>query len=208
MPLSHTPQEPQKVWEALLAGNKRFVHELSERPNTDSKRRYGLRSGQDPRVVVLSCSDSRAPVELVFDIGLGDAFVIRTAGHIVDTSVLASLEYAIENLGVNLVVVMGHQSCGAIGATAGVIDDGATIPVGFQRAIVEKISLAAQAVHVQGSTSTAEYEREHTRQTVDRLLANVHALQHKVDEGSIGVVGARYLLDDGRIEPVVYHGVE
>lgn len=156
---------------------------------------------------MLSCSDSRAPVELVFDIGLGDAFVIRTAGHIVDDSVLASLEYAIENLGVNLVVVMGHQSCGAIGATVSVIDDGAAIPAGYQRAIVEKISLATQAVHAQGSTSTADYEREHTRQTVDRLLANVGALRHKVEQGTIGVVGARYLLDDGRVEPVIYHGV-
>lgn len=93
-----TNMNPQSVWDALKEGNQRFVEERAEHPNIDQTRRVSLVSGQDPKVVVLSCSDSRVPVELVFDMGLGDAFVIRTAGHIVDNTVLGSLDYALENL--------------------------------------------------------------------------------------------------------------
>src|SRR5690625_7069835 len=81
-----TNMNPQNVWNSLKEGNQRFIEERAEHPNIDQTRRVSLVTGQDPKVVVLSCSDSRVPVELVFDMGLGDAFVIRTAGHIVDRS--------------------------------------------------------------------------------------------------------------------------
>lgn len=203
-PKFHTPQE---VWDALKEGNKRFVEHRAERPHTDQTRRLSLVEGQDPRVVVLSCSDSRAPVELVFDLGLGDAFVIRTAGHIVDHAVLASLEFAIENLGCSLIVVMGHQSCGAIKATAAFIENGGMIPPGFQRTIVEKVSLSTLRARQQGKTSREDYERSHTNETVRQIMARMPSLAQKIVDGSVGIVGTRYVLDDSSIEPVVLHGV-
>ncbi len=193
------------MWEQVLAGNRRFVEDRAQRPHTDPTRRMSLRAGQNPRVVVLACSDSRVPVELVYDLGLGDAFVVRTAGHIVDHSVLASVQYAIENVGCNLLVVMGHQSCGAVAATAEFMES-AEIPAGFQRSIIEKVSLSVLASQHAGHADTDEYERQHTLETVNQLLARL-PLAEPIAAGTLGVVGTRYLLDDGSIEPVVMHGV-
>ena len=201
------PVNPQRTWEQLREGNQRFVQDRSERPLVNQERRTELREGQSPSVVVLSCSDSRVPVELVFDMGLGEAFVIRTAGHIVDNTVMASLEYAIENLGVSLIVVMGHQGCGAVDAAASVIDERAAWPSGFQRVIIEKIALSVLGAQRQGDAQRSGYEREHTRETVRQLLSRAPVLHSKIVEGTIGVVGTRYRLDDGSIEPVVLHGV-
>ncbi len=196
---------PQEVWDALREGNRRFVEDRAQRPNTDHTRRLSLRDGQSPRVVVVSCSDSRVPVELVYDLGLGDAFVVRTAGHIVDHSVLASVQYAIDNVGCNLIVVMGHQHCGAIADTAEFVE-GAALPSGFQRTIIEKVSLSILLAQARGKNSTDDYERLHTQETVKQLLARM-PLAERIVDGTLGVVGTRYLLDDGSIEPVVMHGV-
>lgn len=207
MPLIDDNQTPQEVWEALLEGNQRFTEDRVERPNADSSRRMSLRSGQSPRVVVLSCSDSRAPVELIFDLGLGDAFVIRTAGHIVDNSVLGSLEYAVENLDCNLIVVMGHQHCGAIGAANSVVNEGATIPSGFQRTIIEKVALSATVASQRGKSAVEDIEREHTIQSVRQLIASVPSLSQKIVNGTLGIAGVHYSLDEGIIEPLVLHGI-
>ena len=101
---------PQQVWEALKEGNRRFREELYLRPHQDAPTRFAMRSGQHPRAVVLACSDSRVPVEIVFDCGLGDLFIVRTAGEILDSAVLGSIEFAIRGLGVDLLVVLGHES--------------------------------------------------------------------------------------------------
>ena len=93
-----------------MEGNHRFMTFREKHPNQDVERRMQMRYGQNPIVAVLACSDSRVPVELIFDQGLGDAFVIRTAGEIIDLAVLGSLEYAVESLNVPLIVVMGHES--------------------------------------------------------------------------------------------------
>ncbi len=135
MPLRNVDHEPQAVWEALKAGNQRVL----DGETVDVREIYnreGLTHGQDPRVVVISCSDSRAPIEHVFNIGFGDAFVIRTAGHILDDAVLASLDYALAALKPNLLVVLGHQSCGAVGAATGFVAGG-ELPTGLQRPIIE-----------------------------------------------------------------------
>ena len=104
---------PQAVLQQLLDGNDRFVQGKALRPHQDRDRLSSLTQGQAPKAVVLACSDSRVPVELLFDQGFGDVFVIRTAGEIVDMSVLASLEFAVEGLGVSLVVVLGHERVAA-----------------------------------------------------------------------------------------------
>ena len=204
MPLRNVAHEPQAVWEALKAGNQRVL----DGETVDVREIYnreGLTHGQDPRVVVISCSDSRVPIEHVFNIGFGDAFVIRTAGHILDDAVLASLDYALAALKPNLLVVLGHQSCGAVGAATGFVAGG-ELPTGLQRPIIEKV--AASALVAGPNATTDDVEREHTRQTVAQLVASVPNVRRLLDERVLGVIGARYLLEDSSVETLQTFGVE
>lgn len=102
--------------EKLMAGNKRFIAGNTSHPHQDAGRRNELSTGQNPFACILSCSDSRVPPEIIFDQGLGDLFVLRVAGNLVNDMILGSLEYAVEHLGSTLIVVLGHQSCGAVNA--------------------------------------------------------------------------------------------
>ncbi|HIX79154.1 MAG TPA: carbonic anhydrase [Candidatus Corynebacterium faecipullorum] len=207
MPLVDVPQNPQKVWEALQEGNHRLVTGSLIDVNQDAKLRAGLTQGQDPRVIVLSCSDSRAPIEHVFNIGFGDAFVIRTAGHILDSAVMASLDYALENLKANLLVVMGHQSCGAVGAASDFLAGG-DLPTGLQRPIIERVAAASMVAKREGREERADFERENTAQTVSQIISDVPAARRLLDAGTLGIVGLRYLLEDSSVETVVLHGVK
>lgn len=204
MPLSNVAHEPQAVWEALQAGNQRVIDGTIMDLNKIYER-DGLTKGQDPRVVVLACSDSRAPIEHIFNIGFGDAFVIRTAGHILDASVLASLDYALDHLHPNLLVVLGHQSCGAVAAAVDFVSGG-ELPIGLQRPIIEKVATSAWTA---GPDATlADVERQHTLQTVTQVVASIPNVRKQLDDGSFGIVGARYLLEDSRVEPLHSYGVE
>lgn len=108
--------QPDIAFDRLKKGNDRFVAYQMKHPNTDKARRDKLVVGQHPFAVVLTCSDSRVAPEIIFDQGLGDIFVIRNAGNVLDEHVMGSIEYAVEHLGVNLIIVLGHESCGAVGA--------------------------------------------------------------------------------------------
>ena len=114
---SHNNLSASDALEKLKEGNQRFIEFKQKHPDEDKKRRQEMLKGQHPFVVILSCSDSRVPPELIFDQGLGDIFEIRNAGNVLDEHVIGSIEYAIMHLGVKLVVIMGHQDCGAVGAT-------------------------------------------------------------------------------------------
>ncbi|MDK8763624.1 carbonic anhydrase [Corynebacterium minutissimum] len=207
MPLVHVPHRPQEVWEALQAGNRRLVSGNLIAVNQDAKLRAGLTQGQDPRVIVLACSDSRAPIEHVFNIGFGDAFVIRTAGHILDSAVMASLDYALENLNANLLVVMGHQSCGAVSAASEFLEGG-ELPTGLQRPIIEQVAVASMVAKRDGREDRADFERENTAQTVSQIISDIPAARALLDAGTLGIVGLRYLLEDSSVETVVLHGVK
>ena len=115
--IAHQRGSPADTLESLLEGNRRFVAGQMTHLEQDGTRRAELAAGQKPKAIILSCSDSRVPPEIVFDQGLGDVFVIRTAGEVADPVALASIEYALEHLGSNLILVMGHSGCGAVKAT-------------------------------------------------------------------------------------------
>lgn len=206
MPLTDVENTPQAVWEALQEGNQRFINFKETRPNMDSSRRYALRAGQSPRALVLACSDSRVPVEMVFDVGLGDLFVVRTAGEILDLAVLSSLEYALEALKVSLVVVMGHESCGAVRATADALEGG-EIPSGLQRVLVEKVSPSILVAKSKGRHTITDFEREHVTETVDQVISRSPAMQRRLNSGDVGIVGLRYRLTDALAETVITRGV-
>lgn len=204
--MQNVAKTPQAVWEALREGNERFIANRSERPNQDPEYRSLLSVGQSPRVVIFSCSDSRVPVEMVFDLGLGDAFVIRTAGQIIDSSIIASVEYAIEKFDVNLLVVMGHESCGAVRATME-FAEGGSAPNGFQRTIVERVLMSVTEANKRGMVTREDVERQHITETVYQLMARAPGLGQGLIRQSMGIVGLRYNLSEGRVELVVLNGV-
>lgn len=206
MPLRNIDRTPIAVWEALVAGNERFMNFNEDRPNQDAPRRRALRTKQKPAAVVISCSDSRVPVELIFDVGLGDLFVVRTAGEILDQAVFASIEYAIEAIGVPLVIVMGHESCGAVAATAAALDGG-EIPGGYQRVLIEKVAPSILEAKAEGLSTIKDFEEHHVVATVNQILTRSPEIKSKVDSGEVGIIGLRYRLSDGRTEPVISKNV-
>src|SRR6201991_1208177 len=126
---------PVTAWKALKEGNERFVAGEPEHPSQGVEHRASLTAAQKPTAVVFGCGDSRVAAELIFDQGLGDMFVVRTAGHVIDSAVLGSLEFAVGALGVSVIVILGHDSCGAVKATLAALDDGA-LPGGYVRDLV------------------------------------------------------------------------
>lgn len=197
---------PQQVWESLNEGNRRFREELYLRPHQDAPTRFAVRSGQHPRAVVLACSDSRVPVEIVFDCGLGDLFIVRTAGEILDSAVLGSIEFAIRGLGVDLLVVLGHESCGAVKAASAALREG-TVPDGWQRTLVEKVAPALMTACAQGKTDPADFERAHLAGVLAQLRERLSGMDELVASGKLGVVGLRYLLEDSSLEVLNTYGV-
>lgn len=198
---------PEQAWEALRTGNERFMQGKSDHPNQDFSRRHTLTQGQRPHAAVLACSDSRVPVEIVFDQGLGDLFVIRTAGEITDLSVLASLEFAVDGLGVPLVVVLGHENCGAVKAAQTALDGG-DLPDGFQRVLVEKVTPSLLSARKQGMEGSSDFEKNHVREIADHIVDRSPEIQQRVKDGRCAVVGLRYCLSDGHAEPLIGIGLD
>jgi carbonic anhydrase len=188
---------PATAWKTLKEGNERFVAGRPEHPSQSVEHRTGLAAGQQPIAAIFGCADSRVPAELVFDQGLGDIFVVRTAGQAIDSAVLGSLEYAVAVLSVPLVVVLGHGSCGAVKAAIGAIDDGA-IPAGFVRDVVERVAPSILMGRRDGLSRVDEFEERHVRETVAQLTARSTAIAERVAAGTLAIAGAIYQLADGR----------
>ncbi|WP_329493829.1 carbonic anhydrase [Kitasatospora herbaricolor] len=198
---------PRNAFETLLAGNQRFVAGASEHPNQDAARRTETAPAQSPFAVLFGCSDSRLAAEIIFDRGLGDLFVVRTAGHVLGPEVLGSIEYGVSVLGSPLVVVLGHDACGAVAATRAAIADGTTAG-GYVRDVVEKVTPSVLAARAAGHTEDADYIAEHIRHTVDLLLDRSRALAEAVQAGRVAVVGLSYRLADGTAHLVTARGLD
>ncbi|MFI6103075.1 carbonic anhydrase [Streptomyces sp. NPDC051310] len=198
---------PREAFELLLAGNKRFVAGSPEHPNQDAARRSETASAQYPFAVMFGCSDSRLAAEIVFDRGLGDLFVVRTAGHVVGSEVLGSIEYAVSVLGSPLVVVLGHDACGAVAATRAAVENGTTVG-GYVRDVIEKVAPSVLAARAAGCSKDADFITGHIRHTVDLLLDRSRALAEAVEGGRVAVVGLSYRLADGTAHLVTAHGLD
>lgn len=189
---------PAAAWAALLDGNGRFVGGEAPTGDTSQARRAALEQGQSPFALVFGCSDSRVAAEIVFDQGLGDLFVVRTAGHVTDAGVLGSIEFGVAVLGIPLVVVLGHESCGAVGATIDVVDGG-ELPRGYVRDVVERVTpsvLNARRRH--GPDADAEDVLvEHVLQSVDQLARRSVVVAEAVAAGRCAIVGVVYTLRGG-----------
>ncbi|MGW3009880.1 carbonic anhydrase [Streptomyces sp. NPDC001219] len=197
---------PDDAFEMLLAGNQRFVGGLPEHPNQDAARRAETAPAQSPFAVMFGCSDSRLAAEIIFDRGLGDLFVVRTAGHVAGAEVLGSIEYGVSVLDCPLVVVLGHDSCGAVAAALDAADGG-KVPSGFVRDVVERVTPSVLAARAAGRQQPEEILDEHIRHTVDLLLDRSRLLTERVAAGRLAVAGLSYRLADGSARLVASHGL-
>lgn len=181
----------------LLEGNVRFTAANQRHPHQDAGRLSALAGGQAPFAVIVSCSDSRVPPEVVFDQGLGDLFVVRVAGNVVDDLGLASIEYAAEHLGTKLVMVLGHERCGAVTAAV----QGGHLP-GHLPTLMEALQPAVSARHEAHGDAVEGAMLANIELTAARVRGSAPILADLVAAGELKVVGARYDLDTGMVEIV------
>lgn len=190
---------PSEAIGRLLEGNRRYVGNLFYHPEALPDRRSELARSQHPFAIVLGCADSRVPPEVIFDQGLGDLFVIRVAGNIPNPHVLGSIEYAVEHLGASLIVVLGHERCGAVKAAV----EGLEAP-GNIGSLVRAIRPAVDEIKVQRPTSP-EVEvdlcvRNNVAHGIQNILAGSPVVAKAVKAGRVKLVGARYDLDTGAVD--------
>lgn len=186
-----SPVDPDAAVARLQAGNKRFVENTSSPSKLANSRRLATAQAQHPFAIVVGCSDSRTPPELIFDQNMGDLFVVRTAGNLADDFALGSIEYAVEHLGARLIVVLGHSRCGAVAAAM----ESASAP-GHVGAIVRDIRPAVEAVQAEGGDRLVNA----IKSNIDRVAKKISA---KAELGSlissVRVVEAYYDLDNGEV---------
>lgn len=197
---------PAQAWRRLVEGNERFVSGDALHPNQGASRRSELVNNQNPFAVIFGCSDSRLAAEIIFDLGLGDAFVVRTAGHVLDDAVLGSLEYGVSVLNVPLIVVLGHDNCGAVTATKAAVETG-EMPPRFIRDLVERITPSVLTSLREAKTEVNDMVVEHVRQSVDRLLESSHVVSAAMKDSSTAVIGVAYRLGEGRAQLVTDPGL-
>jgi carbonic anhydrase len=200
-----TGETPATALGRLKAGNARFVQDAASAMPIDATRRQAQAKGQSPFAIVLSCADSRVPPEVIFNAGLGDIFVVRTAGGVADKAVLASLEYGAEHLKAPLLVVMGHESCGAVKAAVetkpGAPSMGPNLDalIAAIRPSFDRMTGSADIAHLREAI-LANVEQE-----VNDILARSSILKRMAAEGEIQVIGAYYEFSTGLVrfsEPV------
>ena len=186
---------PDQALQRLLEGNQRYVAGKPTHPDQTTERRLELAKGQAPFAIVLTCSDSRVAPELFFDQGLGDLFVIRNAGNILDDHVIGSMEYAVEHLHASLIVVVGHGKCGAVSAAVA----GGEIP-GHIRSLVEAITPAVEEVKNLPGDKVDNTVRANAQRMANILTHVEPILKTSAIEGHLKIVAARYDLSTGQVE--------
>lgn len=197
----------QTALKRLMDGNERFAaDDFTPNALTTQAKRISLVGGQEPIAVILGCSDSRVPAELVFDQGLGDLFVIRVAGNIVAPSQIGSIEYACENTGTRLVVVMGHSNCGAIQATVDQLNKPEESRSPNLSSIVDRIRPSIDTLIETGVATNDPEElvkhavRANVRASVDHLRHGSAIIESLIENDGLTVVGAEYSLETGVVE--------
>ncbi|WP_238422263.1 carbonic anhydrase [Gordonia sp. 'Campus'] len=193
-----TATTPRAAWRILRDGNDRFVTGESQHPSQGIEDRARLADGQHPHVVLFGCADSRLSAEIIFDQGLGDMFVVRTAGHVIDSAVMGSLEYAVEVLEVPLIVILGHDSCGAVKATLDALDD-LQIPGGYIRDVVERVAPSILAGRREGLSRVDEFEARHVVETGQLLMQRSRVIADRISTGRLAIVGLTYQLHEGKV---------
>ncbi len=199
------PQTPREAFEALLVGNSRFAGSAPHYPNQGTWRRDSLAAGQAPFASIFSCSDSRVPPELIYDCGLGDLFTVRVAGHVIGPTTLGTLEYGIAHCHTPILVVLGHQSCGAVAAAVNTHHT-SEMPGGFVRELVERVAPSVTLAMSAGAQQADAVAAEHVRVTVRDLIEVSQVVADGVAAGTLGIAGMAYSLESGRAELIAAVG--
>lgn len=199
---------PAEAWNEMLLGNERFIAGEPQHPRQDVERRTAIANQQTPDAALFGCSDSRLAAEIIFDKGLGDLFVVRNAGQVISDSVIGSLEYAVGVLQVPLVVVLGHDACGAVQAAIDSQEPGAPVLPVHITSLIQKIVPAVTRVKTTSPDHIDAHDvgREHLRDTIAELLESSELISDAVAAGTLAVVGANYRLLEGRAVPDVIVG--
>lgn len=198
LPKPQNKVDPDQAIARLIAGNARYVNGVTRRHDFLTEREV-LTTGQNPFAAVLGCADSRVPPEYAFDTARGDLFTVRVAGNFVTPNVLASLEYAVTVLGTPLIVVLGHERCGAVGAAIKTLKDGDTFPGSIQN-LADAISPSVEKVMTNPGELLENAIAQNIKDTVDRLEKESALLADALAKKKLRVVGATYKLDSGIIE--------
>jgi len=202
----HRPETPAEAWKAVLEGNTRFASGTQAHPRQDIEHISSVAEGQRPFATLFGCADSRLSAELIFDVGLGDLFVVRNAGQVIAETILGSLEFSVEVLKVPLILVLGHDNCGAIRATIDSAAGRSPAQGEFIASLVKKIIPTVEAAHANGITEIDDITELHIRATVDEILNRSKLIAEAVADGRLAVVGANYRLSVGEVHPIVIHG--
>ena len=195
------PMSPDEAIALLKEGNRRFVSGEPGRPAlSNAARRASLAQAQRPFCVLVGCSDSRVSPELLFGVGLGELFIVRNAGNVVDLAAMGSIEYGVSVLGAPLVLVLGHERCGAVQAAVSVVENDATFP-GSIGQMIEPIIPAVLRARRDGMDDLLDRSvRANVARVVERLRHTEQMLMKPQTDGTLKIIGARYDLDDGNVE--------
>ena len=187
---------PNVTWQEALKrlkdGNERFTQDLLNTENSDNGRRTELVGGQHPYAIILSCADSRVVPELAFDTGLGELFTIRVAGNVANSSTLASIEYAVAHLGTNLIVVMGHESCGAVTAAINGGDNGYNLN--------HLLAHIVPAINASEDQSINAIVKKNAAMTASDILSRSPIIQAENDRRELKIISAYYNLGSGKVD--------
>ncbi len=195
---SHKPQTPDQALAQLLEGNRRFVDGKTLHPHCGFDRVRELADHQTPFAALLCCADSRVAPEILFDQGLGDLFVARIAGNYVDDGILGSIEYAIRYCDVRLIMVLGHERCGAIQATVRAIFEGKKF-AGHIANLVEAITPAVESTRDLPGDHVEHAIRANVMRNISTICDSEPFLKPLISQGNLKVVGGRYDLDSGEV---------
>jgi len=193
------PVDAEEAVKRLLEGNRRYIAGKNSSSHRTAQRRAEVAKGQHPFAVIVGCSDSRVPPEILFDQGMGDLFVVRSAGNVIDDIAIGSIEYAVEHLGVQLVMVLGHERCGAVDAT---LKGGAV--GGKLKSVVDAIKPAVEKAKAKAETSPrcdllCSSVKSNARMVAEKLRKASPVLTDPVENGLLRVIGAYYELDSGLV---------
>jgi carbonic anhydrase len=194
---------PKQALNQLIAGNERYLSGSSNQSNASHETtRKALVNGQSPVAAVLGCSDSRTPPELIFDAGLGDLFVCRNAGNLLDEAIIGSLEYVVAHAGASLIVVMGHTNCGAFGAAVNAVSDPTAYESRNIEDIIQRLLPAVLKTQKSGQSDPEWVDAAAKQNVVDslkKIRSRSRIIAEKIGDETVDVVGAWYDLESGKV---------
>lgn len=197
---------PSDAYSNVFEGNQRFISGKPSHPRQDVEHRTEIAEGQTPFAALFGCSDSRLSAEIIFDVGLGDLFVVRNAGQVIAETILGSLEYSVEVLKVPLILVLGHDGCGAIQATMNQAAGKLKTSGEFIQNLVARIQPTVEAARIAGTDSIDQITDLHIKDTVAELISRSRLISNAVESGKLAVVGATYRLALGKVTPLITVG--